>query len=144
MIAHRAQYRSDEFRSGANKALPAARSAAASYKPFLVIFLYDWVSTDFGGHPCLRAPNAKRKRPRATRASSWKPSVPRPLAGLRPCVRCHLHQPSRTNRENARALRASSSIFASSAPLLRSRHTRMSDPMVPPVLTNGSITTAPV
>lgn len=54
------------------------------------------------------------------------------------------NQPPRTKRENASALRASSSIFAMSAPPLRSRHTLISEPMVPPVLTKGSMITAPV
>lgn len=53
-------------------------------------------------------------------------------------------QPPSTNREKASAFFASSSIFASSAPSLRSRQILMSDPMVPPVLTNGSMTTAPL
>jgi hypothetical protein len=52
-------------------------------------------------------------------------------------------QPS-TYRENAKACRAASSIRASSALSLRSRQTLMSLPTPPPILTKGSITTAPL
>ena len=51
-------------------------------------------------------------------------------------------QPS-TYRENAKACRAASSIWASSALSLRSRQTLMSLPTPPPILTKGSMTTAP-
>ena len=52
-------------------------------------------------------------------------------------------QPS-TYRENAKACRASSSIWASSALSLRSRQTLISLPTPPPTLTKGSMTTAPL
>jgi hypothetical protein len=52
-------------------------------------------------------------------------------------------QPS-TNREKARDSRAASSIWASSASSLRSRQTLMSLPTPPPILTKGSMTTAPL
>jgi hypothetical protein len=52
-------------------------------------------------------------------------------------------QPS-TYRENASACRASSSIWASSALSLKSRQTLMSLPTPPPILTKGSMTTAPL
>ncbi len=61
---------------------------------------------------------------------------------LRQLSPCDL-QPS-TYRENAKACRDASSISASSALSLRSRQTLMSLPTPPPILTKGSMTTAPL
>ena len=61
---------------------------------------------------------------------------------LRQLLRCE-PQPS-TYLENAKACRAASSIWASSALSLRSRQTLMSLPTPPPILTKGSMTTAPL
>jgi hypothetical protein len=52
-------------------------------------------------------------------------------------------QPS-TYRENFKPCLASSSILASSAPALKSRQTLTSLPTPPPILTKGSMTTAPL
>ena len=80
----------------------------------------------------LQSRAAGRQRPRQVQGAH---GTQRQLAGDYP-------HPS-TYRENANACRAASSIWASSALSLRSRQTLMSLPTRPPILTNGSMTTAP-
>ena len=81
----------------------------------------------------LQSRAAGRQRPRQVQGAHGSQ---RHLAGDYP-------QPS-TYRENAKACRAASSIWASSALSLRSRQTLMSLPTPPPILTKGSMTTAPL